>query len=194
MTARAFAVLVASVAFLTAACGGGDGRQASSATTVASPAPTAAPTPAPCPTVPTTQPESMRLRQVSNGTVATLADVTVTTQPCLDRMTFTFSGDTLPGYDVRYTQAWSECGSGKPVSTQGRGQLAVTFLPAYAHNDAGQPTVATRSFLPSYPAIKEARLTCDFEAEVSWVLGSEVRYFTVTTSPSPAQVTVDVYH
>jgi len=195
MMERALATGIGLVALLAAACGG-DGGSRTPTTTVASPAPTAASTPVACPSVQTTQLETLRRQQASpsGGLIATLDDVQVTTQPCLDRVTFAFTGETLPGYDVRYVQSWTECGSGAPVYTQGFGQLVITLTPANAHDDAGQSTIGARSFTPSFPSIKEARLTCDFEAVVSWVLGTEVRFFTVTTSQSPAQIVVDVHH
>jgi hypothetical protein len=196
MMERALVTGIGLVALLAAACGG-DGASRTPTAAVASPAPTtAAQTPTACPSVQTTQLETLRRQQASpsGGLIATLDDVQVTTQPCLDRVTFSFTGDTLPGYDVRYEQSWTECGSGAPVYTQGPGQLVITFTPANAHDDAGQSTIGARSFTPSYPAIKEARLTCDFEAVVSWALGTEVRFFTVTTLQSPARIVVDVYH
>lgn len=178
--------------------GGGGGATptapAASPSAAASATPVASPTPAACPTPPAENLGTLRRQQSSTGFAATLTNVQAETTACADTITFTFGGDTLPGYDVQYAQNWTECGSGAPVYTQGPAQLAITFIPANAHDDAGNSTITTRSFLPAYPSIKEARLTCDFEAHVSWVLGTEMRYITVTTAPSPARIVVSVWH
>jgi hypothetical protein len=186
-------VLLLAAAF-SVACGGG-GKQSETPTSGAqSPtaAATAVPTPVACPTTPA-RPLAV-VTPSASGFIATLDDVQLTTQPCFDRITFSFSGDTLPGFDVRYVQSITMCGSGEPVYTAGPGQIVVRFTPANAHDDAGNSTLPALSFLPSYPSIKEARLSCDFEAETTWVLGAEERYYTVTASHSPAQIVVDVYH
>jgi hypothetical protein len=187
-------VLIAAVVALSVACGGSS-KQAGTPTSVAQ-TPTAAatsvPTPVACPTTPA-RPLAV-VTPSASGLIATLTDVQVTTQPCLDRIAFSFSGDTLPGYDVRYVQNHTTCGSGEPVYTAGPAQIVVRFSPANAHNDAGNSTIPAQSFLPAYPSIKELRLTCDFEAVTTWAIGAEERYYTVTTSQSPAQIVVDVYH
>lgn len=196
MIARVLASALAAAALVAAACGGGNGgatptAPAASPTAVASPTPTAVA----CPTPPAENLGTLRRQQTSaSGLIATLTDVQVATDACVDTITFTFSGDTLPGYDVHYVQNWTECGSGEPVYTQGPAQLAITFIPTNAHDDAGNSTITARSFLPAYPSIKEARLTCDFEAHVSWAVGTEMRYFTVTTAQSPARIVVRVWH
>lgn len=185
-------LLIAAMLFV--ACGGG-AKQSDTPTRVPE-TPTAVvtpvPTPAACPTTPA-RPLAV-VTPSASGLIATLDDVQLNTQPCFDRITFSFSGDTLPGFDVRYVQSITTCGSGEPVYTAGPAQIVVRFTPANAHDDAGNSTIPGQSFLPAYPSIKEARLSCDFEAETTWVLGAEERYYTVTTSQSPAQIVVDVYH
>lgn len=159
----------------------------------AAPSTIVSPTTTACPTPPSTPPASLHYQSQSSAGAATLTGVKTETQDCFDRVTFTFS-DNLPGYDAQYVQNWTECGSGAAVSTAGAAQLAITFIPANAHTDAGQPTITEKSLMPSYPSIKEAKLTCDFEAHVSWVFGTEERYFNVSTSQSPPQLVLDVYH
>jgi hypothetical protein len=158
---------------------------------VASPA--ASPSAAACPTPPATPPASLHPKVERSIGIGTLTDMTIEERECVDRVTFTFS-DNLPGYDAQYVQSWTECGSGAPVYTAGPAQLAITFIPANAHTDAGEPTITDRSRMPSYPSIKQAELTCDFEAHVSWVFGTEERYFTVAATENPPRVVLDVYH
>lgn len=197
--ARALVAALLATMIAAVACGGGKGGArptvpAASPSAAAAATPTASPTPGACPTPPGEDLGTLRRQQTSTGFAATLTDVQLATDACADTITFTFAGDTLPGYDVRYVQSWAQCGSGEPVQTQGPAQLAITFTPANAHDDAGNSTITTRSFTPAYPSIKEAKLTCDFEAVVSWVFGTELRYFTVTAAPSPARVVVSVWH
>lgn len=192
-------LLLATLALLGAACGGGGSSKTptaavsptavASATAAVSPTPEA-PTPSPCPT------PAGALAPVTGaspaGFIATLDDVKIESQPCLDRITFTFTGDTLPGYDVRYVAGANQCGSGAPVSTVGEAQLQVKLQPANAHDDAGQSTIDSQMISVLYPAIKEAVMTCDFEADVTWVVGTSERPFAVTATGSA--IVIDVYH
>jgi len=54
--------------------------------------------------------------------------------------------------------------------------------------------VPSLSLAPGYPSLKEARQTCDFEGEVSWVIGTELRFFTVDYLAGPTRLVIDVYH
>ncbi|MEX0785120.1 MAG: hypothetical protein WD939_00640, partial [Dehalococcoidia bacterium] len=65
--------------------------------------------------------------------------------------------------------------------------------PAAAHDDAGAPTFPQRDLRPSFASILEAIQTCDFEADVTWVLGlSEEVDFSAITQREPFRVVVDV--
>jgi hypothetical protein len=152
------------------------------------------PTAVACPTVPPATPPAALHYQSDNALgTGLLDDVKIESQQCFDRVTFTFSGD-RPSYDARYVQDWTECGSGAPVTTVGPAQLAITFIPANAHTDAGEPTITDTSRTVSLPSLKEAKQTCDFEAHVSWVFGTEERFFTVSTADSPPRVVLEVAH
>ncbi len=156
--------------------------------------PAGSPTAAACPTPPAgTPPASLHEQSDNAAGIGILTDVKVESQDCLDRVTFTFTGN-RPGYDAQYVQNWTECGSGAPVTTAGPAQLVITFIPANAHTDAGDPTITEKSRTLSLPSLKEAKQTCDFEAHVSWVFGAEERYFTVSTADSPPRIMLDVYH
>lgn len=201
MMLRAIVMLVVAgaVGALGAGCGGGESSKtptaaapttaAVSPTRAASPTPPG-PTPTPCPT--STASTTPVTGAAPAGFPTTLENVSIESQPCFDRMTFTFSGGIPSGYDVRYVQNASGCATGDPVSTVGEAQLQVKLQPANAHNDAGQPTIDDRTISVLYPAIKEAVLTCDFEADVTWVLGTNEGPFTVTASGTT--IVVDVYH
>lgn len=127
---------------------------------------------------------------------ATLQAVRTGRHEGFDRTVFEFAGDTLPGYHVEYIdEPVRQCGSGAPVSMAGEGWLEVRFSSAQAHTDAGQPTVEDRERAPSLPVLKELTLTCDFEGQVTWVLGlAAPNRYRVLRLNSPPRLAVDVRH
>ncbi|MFY1828835.1 hypothetical protein ACN47A_23150 [Myxococcus fulvus] len=127
---------------------------------------------------------------------ATLRSVRAGAHPDYDRVVFEFEGTQLPGYRVEYTKEPAvQCGSGDPVSLAGKGQLQVSFTPAKAHTDAGEPTVATRELKPALPVLLELERTCDFEGEVTWVLGNKSHApFRILELREPTRLVVDVKH
>jgi hypothetical protein len=67
--------------------------------------------------------------------------------------------------------------------------------PAYAHTEAGEPTVRERSRTPGLPALVGLKLICDFEAVVELVAGLSSRtQYRVFTLDSPARIVIDVLH
>lgn len=116
--------------------------------------------------------------------------------PGYDRVVFEFTGDSVPGYRVEYTKGpVQRCGSGDPVTVAGAGQLIVRFQPAQAHDELGNLAPAERHRAPGLPAVRELTLVCDFEGQVTWVLGiaapSEYRVSELT---GPARLVLDVRH
>lgn len=111
-----------------------------------------------------------------------------------DRLVFAFEGATLPGYHVEYVDRPAHaCGSGEAVYLDGEGWLAVTFRPAQAHDDGGRATVAERRPRLDLPLAREAALTCDFEADVTWVVGlASPNPFRVDELADPPRLVVDV--
>ena len=187
----------AAATVLFAACGG-DSKKAATPTTGAQSPPAAKSTPstaATCPTPPAGPVTTLQYQApATSQTQAVLNGVQVTTAACSDTATFTFAGPGLPGYEAKYVQAPLACGSGNPVTTAGPAQLTLRFEPAVAHDNNGNVTVSPLSFAPNDPSIKELKSTCDFEGVVAWVIGTEARYYTVTTAQSPSRVIVEVYH
>lgn len=112
-----------------------------------------------------------------------------------DRFVLEFAGG-IPGFTVGWADGpLNQCGSGRPIDVGAPAALRIELRPAAAHDDRGEATVEERHTEPRLAAIRTARLTCDYEATVEWVLGtvarSEIRVFTV---PSPARLVVDVRH
>jgi hypothetical protein len=125
---------------------------------------------------------------------ALLRDVRTARHDGFDRVVFEFEGSNIPGYHVEYVdRPVRQCGSGEPVPVAGDAWLLVRTTPANAHTDAGQPTVKERERNLDLPNLKELELICDFEAEVSWVLGlaSPNRYRVLELS-NPPRLVVDV--
>jgi hypothetical protein len=86
-------------------------------------------------------------------------------------------------------------GSGRPIDPGAPNAIRVRLDPAAAHDDQGTATVADRDRAPRLPAIRTARLTCDFEGSVEWVLGTEARFgIRAFTLESPARLVLDVQH
>jgi len=193
---RTSAIIAIAFACVLAAAGVACASKAESPTPSEEPR-TAATTPtAPpaCPTSPATPPATARVTATAEVVgQATLTGVTAEATTCTDRITFTFSGGGLPGYDVRYEKGWTTCGKGDTVTTAGPAQLIVQFRDTNAHDEAGNST-APRSLKPDLPSLKEAVQTCDFEADVAWALGTDENPFTVTTLHNPERVVVEIAH
>lgn len=125
--------------------------------------------------------------------VVVLRDVRAAGQQGFDRVVFEFEGNDIPGYRVGYVDKAIQCGSGEPVSLAGHAFLEVRMTPAQAHTEAGAPTVQDRERRLDLPGVKEIESICDFEAEVTWVLGLESRkVFRVRTFENPARLVIDV--
>lgn len=113
-----------------------------------------------------------------------------------DRVVFEFSGAELPGYHIKYIdKPVSACGSGNVVQLAGDGRLEVRFTDALAHTPEGNPTITDRERTPNLPIVKEMKLTCDFEGEVTWVLGvSSPNNYRVMELKNPTRLAVDIKH
>lgn len=104
----------------------------------------------------------------------TLTGVRVAAHDDYDRIVFDFGAATVPGYKIRLITGGGvgyRCGSGEPVRVAGERVVEVTFIPARAHTEEGQPTVKDRSIRPGLPFVQSLELVCDFEAHVVWLIG-----------------------
>jgi hypothetical protein len=112
-----------------------------------------------------------------------------------DRLVLQFDGDQLPGYHIEYVdKPVIKCGSGDPTEIAGQGWLQVRVQPAQAH-EGTQVTVAERKRKPALPIVQEMELTCDFEGEVTWVLGvKSPNKYRVMELKGPTRLVVDVQH
>ena len=127
---------------------------------------------------------------------ALLKEIRIAAHENFDRVVFEFEGTALPGYHIEYIdKPVRQCGSGNAVQLKGDGWLEISFQPANAHTDAGEPTIASRVFSPNLSIIKELRSTCDFEAEVAWVAGvASPNKYRVIELTDPTRLAVDIKH
>lgn len=141
--------------------------------------------------------ETPPLRRVPDGSqrgVALLTGVRTGRHDGYDRIVFEFA-EHIPEYTIRYVQDPVACGSGEPVDAGARAALEVDLRPAAAHDDEGRPTFGERRRLPGLPTLRTARITCDFEAIVTWVLGLDVRSdVRALELSSPPRLVVDLRH
>lgn len=127
--------------------------------------------------------------------VVVLREVRAAGQPGFDRVAFEFEGSDVPGYRIGYVDKAIQCGSGEPVELAGEAWLEVQLTPAQAHTEAGEPTVRERERSLDLPVLKELESTCDFEADVTWVLGLASRkVYRVQELANPARLVIDLEH
>jgi hypothetical protein len=109
-----------------------------------------------------------------------------------DRIVFEFNA-TLPSYEVDYiSRPYHQCGSGEEVTMQGAEIVQVRFSVAQAHDDAGRATIGKVSVPPGF-AMKEVRLVCDFEGEVTFLIGMKGKIqYRVDEMKNPARMVLDI--
>ncbi len=127
-------------------------------------------------------------------TTALLTDVESIECNGFDRVVFTFDGSATPGYFVAYIdKPVRACGSGNVVPVAGDGFLEIRMTRAQAHTDAGQATIEDRNRMLNYENLLQLVDTCDFEGNVTWVLGvGSPNAYRVTELTSPPRLVLDV--
>lgn len=187
-------VLAGVVLALCVACGGGEDPTVSSA----EPSASADPTPAPTPCVledADTEPKSAKLGE----DVAQVTDMRWDDDERCPRVVFEFR-DQISTYDVRYRDDVSECGSDMSPSVDGWGAsafLVVKLQPAGGPDplsEDGEPVYkGPRDINVDGPVLKHIKVTCDYEAEFTWVIALDDEHpFNVTTMSDPARLVVDI--
>lgn len=128
--------------------------------------------------------------------VAVLRQVRTAQHEAHDRAVFEFEGGEFPGYHIEYIdKPVRACGSGDVVALKGDGWLEIRFYPANAHTEEGKPSVENRERTPNQKIIKQLKLTCDFEADVTWVLGvASPNKYRVLELKNPTRLAIDIKH
>jgi hypothetical protein len=137
----------------------------------------------------------LRLRAAPAGApAAQLRSVTAAAAVGYDRVVFELASDTAPGYRVQYAAGpVRSCGSGEVVSVAGSARLVMHLEPARAHDDQGNPLPRERDLMLGLASVREAKLVCDFEGQVEWVLGvTTTAPYRVTELLGPARLLLDV--
>jgi hypothetical protein len=126
--------------------------------------------------------------------VATIVRVETGEHEGFDRIVFELS-EAGANYTIEYVDGPVGCGTGEAVPLDGEAFLQIRITPAQAHNDAGEATIDASELSPGLPAIVAAVQTCDFEADVTWVVGvSAEADFRVTVLEDPLRLAIDIAH
>ena len=129
----------------------------------------------------------------SGSTQAQVAALSVSRHPGFDRIVIRFKFS-RPGYKAHYVSKVIADGSGLPVTLLGSRSLLVRLEPARAHTMAGS-AVVLRVVTPRFPAIRQVKVSGDFEGVVSLGVGINGRKpFRVLVLASPPRIVVDVQH
>lgn len=112
-----------------------------------------------------------------------------------DRVVFDLP-DGLPEVHVEYVdKPVRACGSGEQIWPGGDGYLQIRLSGARAHTEAGEATASHERQTYTLPALRETVPTCDFEGEVTWVLGAaSPESYRVLRLTDPVRLAVDVRH
>jgi hypothetical protein len=123
-----------------------------------------------------------------------LTGVRTAQHPDFERLTFEFAGATLPAWHIEYIdKPVRSCGSGEEKTLEGDAWLEVRFTGAEAHDQSGKPTAAPMNRSVGQPIIRQLALTCDFEADVTWVAGvSTPARYKVMQLKGPARLVIDL--
>jgi hypothetical protein len=112
-----------------------------------------------------------------------------------DRVVFEFR-DSVPGYHIEYIdKPVRDCGAGDVRAIEGDGWLEVRLYPANAHTAQGEATISERELRPRLPIVREIERTCDFEAVVTWVIGTASPHrYSAFELAAPPRLVVDIDH
>jgi hypothetical protein len=76
---------------------------------------------------------------------------------------------------------------------EGKAWLEVRMTPAAAHDDAGHPLIGPVALDAAAQVVTDLEPTCDFEAEVTWVIGvSSKQPFKTQELLGPQRLVVDI--
>lgn len=117
-------------------------------------------------------------------------------QDGFDRLAFEFDTDGLPAWNVEYVdKPVVNCGSGEPVKVAGDAFLQIRFTGAQAHSESGKSTSGPRRRPLAQAIARELVRTCDFEGEVTWVIGLvRPNPYTPRIMSKPSRLVIDIAH
>lgn len=133
-------------------------------------------------------------RLTPDAPVATLQSIRTGHHPGYDRLVLDFEGSTAPGYYVEYVdRPVYECSTMDTVTVAGNGRLLVRIDPAQAHSEGVPSTLEQTELNFNFTYLKEAKLTCDLEGQVTWLLGvSGKQPYRALALNNPPRLVVDI--
>ncbi len=104
-----------------------------------------------------------------------------------------------PALKTRWVTKAQNCATGQTHYVPGKKFLEITVEPAQAHTNAGKNAYVgpgrTASAFFGLKNLKGVRMTCDFEGQVTWVLGVDHKATVkVGKLTSPTRLYVDIRH
>lgn len=138
-------------------------------------------------------------KDVDATETALLSDINHKTDGC-PRVVFVFENET-PSYRVEYQDPPpTQCGSGESVDTSTWGSSAYLVFHASGASGADQSGSELRityegekDIAVSSEILKRIHGTCDFEAELEWIIALDAqRAFKVFTLEGPPRVVIDI--
>ncbi|MET0413124.1 MAG: hypothetical protein ABW217_17590 [Polyangiaceae bacterium] len=165
------------------------------AATASAPLSSTSPAPTSAPSAPARPRTSGIVEQKRDGMPSVLDAVRAAKNDGYDRVVFEFR-ERVPGYHLEYVaEPVLDCGAGDVKPVEGKARLEARFFPANAHTEQGQPTVAERELKPALPIVRELERTCDFEAVVTWVIGTTSKNpYSVLELADPPRLVIDIEH
>ncbi len=172
---------------------------------VTAPAPAPLPEPPPAPEAPpedikpapAASPATPRAKPAARtGKPPVLRAVRSARQAGADRVTVEFDAAALPQWHAEFVdRPVHDCGSGDQVAVAGTAWLQVRFTGAQAHNDQGASTSGARRRALDGSNARELVRTCDFEGEVTWVIGvTRKTGYKALTLGTPSRLVIDIAH
>ena len=127
---------------------------------------------------------------------AVLTSVRSAVHSRFDRLVFEFAPGARPVSHTEYIDSpVRHCASGEVVPLSGDAWLEVKLTNAVAHTESGHPSVTERSLKLDMPVVKELKLTCDFEGDVTWVAGvASPQKYRLFVLDNPPRVVIDFRH
>jgi hypothetical protein len=104
-----------------------------------------------------------------------------------------------PAIKTRWVSKAQNCATGNTLYVPGKKFLQITVEPAQAHTNSGKNAYVgpgrTASSAIGLKNLKGVRMTCDFEGQVSWVLGvNKKTSVKVGKLTGPSRLYVDIKH
>ena len=134
-----------------------------------------------------------------SGTPAFLTEVRTETYETFTRVVFEFNGEAAPEFTIEYVdRPVIASPSGNEVELAGDEALTIALAPASGVDLSGDEPVVTYTGADRLDIdsefVSEMVKTEDFEAHLSWAIGTDDRYpFSFSTLPDPMRVIVDIH-